>query len=161
MTSEEKARLVAVPITFAEAKAFVKLHHRHHLPPVGHKFSVGVATVGSVGEGTICGVASTSRPVSRVLDDGWTLEVSRVATDGTRNACSFLYGAVRRAGLALGYKKFVTYTLPEEGGASLRGAGWILASTKAGGGSWDTPTSNRPRVDKHPLQLKLRWESCA
>ena len=147
--------LVAVPITFAEAKAFIFEHHRHHMPPVGHKFSIGVAN----NDGEICGVACTSRPVSRNLDDGWTLEVSRVATDGTRNACSFLYGACRRAGLGMGYIRFVTYTLPEEGGASLRGAGWLLTSEAAGGGSWHTPNSGRPREDKHPTQMKLRWET--
>ena len=147
--------LVAVPITFSEASAFILQHHRHHLPPVGHKFSIGVAD----DSGEICGVACASRPVSRHLDDGWTLEISRVATNGTRNTCSFLYGAVKRAGKAMGYKRFVTYTLPEEGGASLRGAGWMLFSEAAGGGSWHTPNSGRPRVDKHPTQLKLRWEA--
>lgn len=143
--------LVAVPITFSEACAFVALHHRHHKPPVGHKLSIGCAT-----DGEIVGVAIASRPVSRRLDDGWTLEVSRVATDGTRNACSFLYGAVRRAGKAMGYTRFITYTLPSEGGASLRAAGWEDVGTTPGK-SWSVPS--RPRVDKHPLQVKMRWES--
>jgi len=146
--------LVAVPITFPEAKAFVTQHHRHHDPPIGHKISIGVAM-----DGKIVGVAIAGRPVSRHLDDGWTLEVSRVATDGTKNACSFLYGAIKRCGKAMGYTRFVTYTLPQEGGASLRGAGWVLMSEAAGGGSWDTPNSGRPRVDTHPTQMKFRWES--
>lgn len=143
--------LTAVPITFAEACAFVAKYHRHHKPPVGHKLSVGCAV-----DGEIVGVAIASRPVSRSLDDGWTLEVSRVATDGTHNACSFLYGAIRRAGKALGYLRFITYTLPEEGGASLRAAGWTEVATTPGR-SWSVPS--RPRVDKHPLQIKLRWEA--
>jgi hypothetical protein len=142
--------LVAVPITFSEACAFVVQHHRHHQPPVGHKFSIACAS-----DDVIVGVAIASRPVARRLDDGWTLEVSRVATDGTRNACSFLYGAVRRAGKAMGYRRFITFTLPEEGGHSLRGAGWECVGDTPGR-SWSVPS--RPRVDKHPLQTKLRWE---
>lgn len=95
------------------------------------------------------------RPVSRMLDDGLTLEVTRVASDGTPNACSMLYGACRRATFALGYKKLVTYTLGTEPGSSLHGAGWKLIG-EAGGGSWSR--GSRPRVDSHPLQSKLRWE---
>lgn len=85
-----------------------------------------------------------------------TAEVVRVATDGTRNACSMLYGAAWRACRALGYRRLVTYTLPEEGGASLRAAGWRLVG-EAGGGSWSR--KSRPRVDLHPTQQKMRWEA--
>jgi len=144
-------KLHVVPITQAEAKAFVKRHHRHHKPAAGSVFQIAVADDG----GTVRGVAMVGRPVSRMLDDGWTLEVNRVATDGARNACSMLYGAAWRAGRALGYRRMVTYTLPEEGGASLRGAGWRLIG-EAGGGSWSC--ESRPRVDVHPTQAKFRWE---
>ena len=95
------------------------------------------------------------RPVARMLDDGWTLEVTRVATDGCPNACSALYGAVWRAAKALGYRRVVTYTLPEEGGTSLRASGYKLVG-KAGGGSWNR--KDRPRVDLHPTQEKFKWE---
>lgn len=150
-TFSEKPKLEIVACGLDEANAFVQQHHRHHRPVVGHKFSLAVAK-----DGDVCGVAIVSRPVSRRLDDGLTLEVTRVATDGTRNACSALYGAVRRATFALGYKRLVTYTLATESGASLRGAGWRLIG-EAGGGSWSR--THRPRVDKHPTQTKLRWES--
>lgn len=143
--------LELVPITISGALAYVAQFHRHHKPPPSGKFAIGCAL-----DGKIVGVALAGRPVSRMLDDGWTLEVTRVATDGTRNACSMLYGAVRRTGRAMGYKRFVTYTLPEESGASLRGAGWTLIG-EAGGGSWSCPS--RPRVDKHPTQTKLKWEA--
>lgn len=146
--------MTLVPVSYAEAAAFVTAHHRHHRPPVGHKFSIGVAN----DAGQIVGVAMVGRPVARALDDGWTLEVNRVATDGTRNANSLLYGAARRAAWALGYRRLVTYTLPEEGGASLRAAGYRLIG-EAGGGSWDTPGVGRPRVDLHPTQVKWRWEA--
>ena len=142
--------LYLTPINLDEANAFVSLHHRHHSPVPGAKFCLAVS------EGnTVRGVAIVGRPVARMLDDGWTAEVLRCCTDGTRNACSMLYGAAWRAVRALGYRKLVTYTLPEEGGASLRGAGWRCIG-KAGGGSWSCPS--RPRVDTHPLQEKLRWE---
>ena len=139
-----------VPIDFAEAAAFVKQHHRHHKPPIGHKFSIAASH-----EGEIVAVAMVGRPVSRHLDDGWTLEVNRVASDGSRNANSMLYGAAWRAARAMGYRRLVTYTLQSEGGASMRGAGWRCVG-EAGGGSWSC--ESRPRVDLHPLQTKLRWE---
>jgi len=143
--------LVVVPISLDEAKAFVRAHHRHHRPPVSHKFSLAVADE----TGRVRGVAIVGRPVARALDDGWTLEVTRVATDGARNACSMLYASAWRAARAIGYRTLVTYTLEEEGGASLRAAGWRVVAQTAGG-SWSCPS--RPRVDKHPLQRKLRWE---
>ena len=89
-------------------------------------------------------------------DNGFTAEVTRLATNGSRNACSMLYQAAWRACRAMGYRRLITYTLPEEGGASLRGAGWKLIG-QAGGGSWSRPS--RPRIDTHPLQRKLLWEA--
>jgi hypothetical protein len=145
--------LEIVPIGLDEANAFVAQHHRHHQPVPGHKFSIGVAL-----DGKIVGVAIVGRPVARMLDDGWTLEVNRTCTDGTKNANSCLYGACRRAAFALGYKKLLTYTLPEESGASLTAAAWKCIGSR-GGGSWSVPS--RPRVDKHPLQKKLLWEIVA
>lgn len=91
-------------------------------------------------------------------DDGETLEVTRLCTDGTKNACSFLYGAAAKAAFALGYQRIGTYTLPAEGGISLRAAGWTLIGER-GGGHWGRP--DRPRVTKHPTQPKLLWEVTA
>lgn len=144
--------LCVVPISFAEANAFVAQHHR---PVAGCKFCVATAYSGT-GEPRIAGVALVGRPVARSLDDGFTLEVNRLCTDGHKNACSMLYAATWRAARALGYRKLITYTLPEEGGSSLRAAGWRLIGA-AGGGTWHCPS--RPRVDAHPTQQKLRWEA--
>lgn len=141
-----------VPTTMQDACAFVAQHHRHHRPPPGGLFAVAVAD-----DAGIRGVAIVGRPVARMLNDGWTCEVTRLATDGTRNACSILYAAARRAALALGWRRLVTYTLPEEGGASLRGAGWRVIMERTGGGTWSR--ESRPRVDKHPTQQKMRWET--
>lgn len=150
-------RLRVVPITLAEANEYVRLHHRHHKPTVGHLFSVAVAE----GDG-VRGVAIVGRPVARALQDGFTAEVNRVATDGAANACSMLYATCWRAARALGYRKLVTYTLASEPGTSLRAAGWrVVGETK--GRSWDTPTSGRPRVDWHPTLTtgtdRIRWEA--
>ncbi|MCE5247925.1 hypothetical protein LLG88_13510 [bacterium] len=140
-------------MSFDEACAFVRQHHRHHQPPVRVKFSIACAA----GE-TVVGVAMVGRPVARMLDDGWTLEVTRVATDGTPHACSCLYAAAWRAARAMGYRKVVTYILDTEPGTSLRAAGWKLVG-QVRGRSWSC--ESRPRVDKHPLQGKLRWEMSA
>jgi hypothetical protein len=138
------------PITFEEAKIFIKKYHRHHLPPAGWKFGIAL----NDGE-KIVGVIVIGRPVARAMDNGWTLEVTRCCTDGTKDACSKLYAAAWRAVRAMGYKRLVTYTLTSESGSSLKAAGFkTLYQTK--GGSWSCPS--RPRIDKHPTQPKLFWE---
>jgi hypothetical protein len=96
-----------VPISLSDACEFVAQHHRHHEPPQGGKFAIAVSE-----EEKICGVAIVGRPVSRMLDDGWTAEVTRVATNGTKNTGSMLYAASWRAARAMGYRKLITYTLP-------------------------------------------------
>lgn len=150
----EQLRLTIVPLPIAEANAFIAQHHRHHKPVLSHKFSLGAADP----SGTIRGVATVGRPSARLLDDGLTLEVTRVATDGCPNACSALYAAAWRAARAMGYRKIVTYTLQAEPGTSLRAAGWtVIASARAK--TWHTPS--RPRVDHTPLQLRFRWERSA
>ena len=133
--------LEIVPMTLREANAFVEQNHRHHGPVVGHKFSIGI----SDGE-KIVGVAIVGRPVSRHLDDGWTLEVNRLCTDGSRNACSALYAAAWRAARAMGYKRLVTYILESETG-------------QAGGLRWTG--RRRPEVDLYPAQMKIRFEKTA
>ena len=145
--------LEIVPIDFSEASAFIERFHRHHKAPVGHKFSLGL----SDGE-KIVGVATIGRPVARMLDDGWTLEVNRLCTDGTPNACSKLYAAAWRVSKNMGYRKLITYILDTESGVSLSAAGWKCIG-KRGGGSWSVPS--RPRVDKHPTQGKLMYQVCA
>ncbi len=138
------------PISLRDARAVVADWHRHHDAPQGGKFALSAEQ-----DGVLCGVAIVGRPVSRALDDGVTAEVIRVATDGTRNACSFLYGAAKRAAQAMGYRKVITYTLIEESGVSLRGAGWKNDGISEGG-AWRCPT--RPHAkDSHPLQQKIRW----
>ena len=150
-TEKRKAApLEIVPMTLREANAYVEQHHRHHGPVLGQKYSIGL----SDGE-KIVGVAIVGRPVSRHLDDGWTLEVNRLCTDGTKNACSMLYAAAWRAARAMGYKRLVTYILESENGASLRAAGWKCVG-QAGGLRWTG--ERRPEVDLYPAQMKIRFE---
>lgn len=150
-------RLTVVPVSFAEACAFVAQHHRHHQPPVGHLFSIGVADDAA----RIVGVAIIGRPVSRHLAaDGLTAEVTRSATDGTPHANSCLYGAAWRAVKAMGYRRLVTYTQAGESGASLRGAGWRVVAHRPARKGWDTPS--RPRVDRHETGVqRTLWEASA
>lgn len=139
------------PITLSEACDFISRWHSHHLPPQGWKFGI------AVNNGTrVVGVVTVGRPVSRELDNGYTLELTRCCTDGSeKNAASLLYAAAWRATRALGYKRLVTYTLNSEKGTSLKAAGWtVVGETR--GGSWSCPS--RPRVDKAPTCQKLLWE---
>lgn len=145
------AKLFITPTTLTRAGSFVKRLHRHHGVPPGGLFAVAVATP----DDEVVGVAIVGRPVSPALDDGWTVEVTRVATDGTHNACSMLYGAARRASRELGWKRIITYTLTTEAGKSLRGAGW-RAVTETGGGLWSR--AGRLRKDLQPTGPKIRWE---
>lgn len=103
----------------------------------------------------VVGVLIAGRPVARMLDNGTTLEVTRCCTDGTRNACSMLYAAAWKAARALGYTRLITYTLPEEGGASLKAVGMKCVG-EAGGTPWTNAT--RQRADDHPQGVKWRWE---
>lgn len=140
--------LEIVPISLKEANVFVEEHHRHHHKTAGHKFSIGCSDGNK-----IVGVAIVGRPVARHLDDGETLEVNRLCTDGTYNACSMLYAAAWRAARAMGYKRLVTYILDTENGTSLRAAGWKCIG-QAGGLRWTG--KRRPEVDLYrEMELKL------
>lgn len=143
-------KLRHVRVRLDEANVFVARHHRHHKPVVGHLFSLG-ATL----NGELVGVAIVGRPVARMRDDGVTAEVTRLCTDGTRNACSFLYGAAARAAFALGFTRIGTYILASENGTTMRAAGWRMIGQTAGG-SWSRPS--RGREDKHPTEPKLLFE---
>jgi len=139
------------PITFKEACRFIDENHSTHDSPQGWKFGTAV----NDGENVV-GVATVGRPVSRHLDDGETLEVTRCCTDGTKNAGSMLYAACWRAAKALGYKRIISYTLrDEEDGTPLKAAGYEVRH-ETEGDSWNC--ESRPRVDTSPDVAKERWE---
>lgn len=138
------------PIHLSEAKDFVRRYHRHNIPPVSGKFAVACYD-----EDRLCGVAICGRPVARRLDNGETLEIYRNCTDGTRNACSKLYGASIRVARAMGYRKVITYTLASEDGASVKAANFVCVGD-AGGTEW---TGSRKReYYVAPAEMKRRWE---
>jgi hypothetical protein len=139
-----------VPIFQKPAFAFVDQHHRHHGRPVGSVFQLGLEN-----NGEIIGVCVVGRPVARRLQDGRTLEVTRLCTDGTKNACSMLYAAAWRVAKNMGYHRLITYILKTETGVSLAACGWKLIS-ETPGNSWNVPS--RPRTDKHPLEKKYLFE---
>lgn len=142
-----------VRVSFEDACGFVEMWHRHHRPPVGHKFSLGIATEDRV----LRGVAMVGRPVARHLQDGDTLEVNRTATDGTPNANSALYGAAWRAARALGWGRLITYTRQDETGASLRGAGWRIVGQREATPGWNRPS--RPRQAGSERIARTLWEA--
>jgi hypothetical protein len=145
-----QSRLIVVPCSNERAKQYVDEFHRHHGSSVQARFSLAVIDE----QHQVRGVAMVGRPVARVLDDGLTLEVNRVATDGCENACSALYGAARRVGKAMGYRSMITYTREDESGVSLRASGWICDGPIRAR-SWNMP--GRPRTDKTEIVKRGRW----
>lgn len=138
-----------VSLSLKEANEFVLNIHRHHKPVHRDKFRVGASV-----NGKLVGVAQVGRPVSRILDDGETVEVVRLATDGTPNVCSYLYSRVARASKELGFKRIITYILESETGTSLEASGWKYDG-ESRGGDWDTPS--RRRKYQGPTCKKKRY----
>jgi len=152
---EGARRVDVVPVTLPVANAAVVKWHRHHAPIPG-----GFAwyCVGAVVDGQLVGVAICGRPTNRNNDNRQTVEVLRLATDGTVNACSALLGASARAAQAIGAHRIITYTLTEEPGASLRGAGWVCECEDTGRSWWTHGTTRPAAVARdHMMKFKARW----
>jgi len=140
-----------VPMAIKEANKYVKKWHRHNKPVVAARWAIGVEK-----EGELVGVAIVGNPIARLLCDGKTAEVLRVATNGERNANSFLYTRCRRICQLMGYEKVITYTLEIESGASLRAIG---AKIVANGIQTNWGKGKRKRINqKISTQKKFRWE---
>lgn len=150
------------PISLKDANDYIDQYHRHHKPVQGGKYAISVYD-----DERLCGVAIVGRPVSRWLDDNKTLEVTRLCTDGTYNACSILYSRCAKIAKDMGYEKIITYILEEESGTSLKASGWTCEKEEAGGGSWSVPSRPRtleeaqmsmfPQKQKYPTQKKKRY----
>lgn len=143
------SELEIIPVTLKQAAAFIAERHRHHGPPRGWRFGVGVIDR----DGVLRGVATAGRPVARVLDDGRSIEANRTCTDGFPNANSMLYGAIWRAAKNLGYLRAYTYTQEGESGASLRAAGWMPEEELAARGSW---ADSSVKAARDPVHDRLR-----
>lgn len=144
------SHFTAVPLELKEANAFVEKLHRHHDLVYRDKFRLG-----AMKDGKLVGVVQIGRPVSRLLDDHSTVEVTRLCTDGTPNACSFLYAKAAQIAQKMGYHKIITYILQSENGVSLKAAGWSCEDYCCGGGHWDRPS--RKRTTTAPTESKQRW----
>lgn len=137
------------PCELRDANTFIEKLHRHHKRVKGHRFSLGAWK-----DEKLVGVVCVGRPVARLTDASKILEVTRLCTDGTKNACSALYNAAARVGREMGFEKIQTFILESEPGTSLKASGWIREGESAGG-SWNR--QSRMRFDKAPLDVKVRW----
>ncbi len=141
--------MIIRPITFRQASDFINKHHRHHKATVGCKFCIGLFDGQNMVGCAVCG-----RPVSRELDNGLTCEINRLCTDGTRNACSMLYGACCRIAKEMGYERIITYILESENGASLKASNFVCEGI-AGAKKW---RGKRVKENQEvPHEMKTRW----
>ena len=139
------------PATLKQANGVVALLHRHHKPVVGHRFSLAVRD-----EFHVHGAAIVGRPVAREVSQYEVAELTRLVTDGTKNACSILYAACARVAKEMGFLKIQTYILEDEPGTSLIAAGWIFDGHTQGG-DWNHSWRKGRRVDQ-PMVKKQRWK---
>lgn len=146
--------LVAQPVSVNQASRYIGKYHRHTRKPRFFQFAIGASL-----EGQLVGVAIVGRPIARHLDDGKTLEVRRLCTNGTRNACSFLYARCVRIAKELGFVSLITYTLQSESGDSLRAVGARVVC-KIGKRTKMRQWNNRMNRIEHEVvsSAKLRWE---
>lgn len=150
MFNSERLKIQVVPISYKAAVQFINANHRHHKAPQGQKFSLGLSD-GS----KLIGAITAGRPVSRIMDDTLTLEVTRCCVKEIyKNGVSKLYSHVCRVAKAMGYKRVITYTLVSEPGTSMQAANFSLMR-KSRGGSWSSKL--RKRIDKHPTTEKNLW----
>ena len=155
--------MVAVPIELKDAQNYINKFHRHHQAAHRDKFRIA-----AMDDGEIVGVVQVGRPVSRILDDGHTLEVLRLCTTGEKDVCSFLYSRAARIAKEMGYTKIITYILESETGTSLKASGWKLEADGVGGSDWNVPSRPREVIatqmslftekQKYPVGVKKqRW----
>ncbi len=139
-----------MPLTLAQANELINKWHRHHKPAVGHRFSLGAVE----GENLV-GAAIVGRPIASECEHYAVAEVTRLVTNGHKNACSFLYAACARVAREMGFWKIQTYILEEEKGTSLLAAGWGFEALTAGG-NWNHSWRKGRREDQ-PMSRKQRW----
>lgn len=143
------AHLRLIPVTLREANAYVARLHRHHDPVTGHRWSIGVAN-----NGVLVGVAICEQAKAR-LESPFMAEVTRVCTDGTKNACSILYAACARTAEAMGYDMIKTFILKSEPGTSLKASGW-LEDGEVEAQNWSRPSRGR-EITEHSKEPKVRY----
>lgn len=143
-------KLRVVPLTLKEANELIARLHRHHKPVVGHRFSLGARS-----DDILVGAAVVGRPVARELPQYEIAEVTRLVTDGTPNACSFLYAACERVAREMGFRRIQTYILESEPGSSVKAVNWKFDGLTSGG-NWNHSWRKGRREDQ-PMVAKQRW----
>lgn len=146
------SRLAVFPMTLKQANELVATLHRHHKPVVGHRFSIGACDLKT---GSTVGAAIVGRPVARMTDQYTQCEITRLVTDGSKNACSLLYAACARIAKEMGYLGIQTFILESEPGTSLKAAGWKFMGLTSGG-DWNRPSRGGRRTDQ-PMVKKQLW----
>ena len=150
MTPIVEVAMRVVPLSLRQANALVAEWHRHHKPVKGMRFAIGCEV-----DGQLVGAAIVGRPNARMTDQWKVAEVNRLVTDGTDNACSFLYGAAARITKQMGFEQIQTAILESEPGTSLKAAGWKLLRLSKGG-DWNRPSRGGRRMDQ-PQEPKQIW----
>lgn len=154
-TMDRQLKVTVIPLTLPEANSLVAKWHRHHAPIPG---GFGWFCVGAVVDRRIVGCAIAGRPTNRNNDDRQTVEVLRLATNGTGNTCSALLGACARAARAIGARRIITYTLTSESGTSLRAAGWKCEDADTGPSWWTNANTRTPAINRAHVGInKSRW----
>ena len=143
--------LSIIPLTLSQGNDLVQRLHRHHKPVVGHRFSLGAIEE----TGILVGAVIVGRPVARELPQYSVAEVTRLVTDGHKNACSFLYAAAARVAKEMGFQYIQTYILETESGISLQAAGWSFVKSTSGG-DWNHSWRKGRRTDQ-PMCHKAVW----
>lgn len=148
-----------VPLTLADCRRFVASYHSHS-PVTAKGWLFGVGVRGS--DGNLAAVGIASRVKARHLDKLEHVEISRVATDCTRMACSMVYGHLCSAAKHLGRTRAYTYTLASECASCVKAAGFVFDAESPDERGWDR--SKRPRVEvdlfgneRTPHEAKVRW----
>jgi hypothetical protein len=86
------------------------------------------------------------------------IEINRLATDGTKNACSKLYATCAAISKLMGFTDIETAILDSEPGTSLRAAGFTFRRM-TDGGDWNRPSRGGRRTDQ-PMCKKQIWGKC-
>lgn len=143
--------MIIVPIELKEANTFIEKYHRHNKKVLRDKFRIGLKQ-----NGELIGVANAGRPIARLLNDGETIEITRVCVkNGYKNACSMLYARMVKICQLMGYKKVITYTLSKESQSSLKAIGAKIEG-EIKPGSWNRKNRKRKEQTVY-LEPKMRW----
>jgi hypothetical protein len=145
-------------INLKDANKFVGHHHRHSKAVQGHKYSLCLVDKKTSDR---VGVVIIGRPLSRYLDDGKTLEITRLCViKNKKNVCSMLYGRAAKIAFLMGFETIITYTLEKEEGISLKASGFDFDGLTKWSKGWSIRNGKQLTLtgqNKIPEGNKKRW----